>query len=328
VGVREDAVASLTPLTYDAASMPADFDLRLGHPIIAALAAPLATLRRGDYKLVITAEDRHAGAVASTATAFTILSTPAGLLAEAPPLATRIQPAALLAAPTVAQLLDALAISAPSPALARALESARSGRFADLLITEQVADNELAARALLTGMALLSVGDLGATAQFQRAAELGISSAPVHYLLGAALSLQRRDADAIAALEKAAADGLPRSLTAPLIANLRLQRGDTAGAVASITAADIPTADVTALRTLAITRIAAQREREAIGVLDTLLQAHAGDTESQWLLVRALYAELVRGGGDRARFTAEAQRYVDAGGANAALVRDWMAISF
>lgn len=325
-GLREEPVASLTPLTYDATSMPEDFDLRLGHPVIAALAAPLSTLRRGDYKLIVTAEDRLAGTLASASAPFTIVSTPAGLLAEAPPLAQRLEPAAMLAPSAVLRLLDALAITNPSPPLSRALASARAGRFAELFIEEAVAEDERAARAALTGMALLSVGDLGAIAQFERAAAQGATAAPVQYLLGAALSLQRRDVDAIAAWERAAA-GLPRSLTAPLIANMRLLRGDAAGAAASIAPADAPPAEPTAAKILAKTRIATQREREAIGVLDTLLAANTGDLEARWLLVRALYGELVRGGGDRRRFVAEAERYIDAGGPNATLVRDWVAIS-
>jgi hypothetical protein len=327
VGLRDEAVASLTPLTYDAGSMPEDFDLRLGHPIIAALAAPLSTLRRGEYRLVITAEDKQAGVVASTATPFTIISTPSGLLAEAPPLAQRPEPEAMIRPATVTQLLDGLAIANPSPALARALGSARAGRFADLLIEESVADGERGARALLTGLALLSVGDLGAIAQFQRAAESGARPAPVLYLMGAAISLQRRDADAITAWERATAEGLPRSLTAPLIANMRLLRNDAAGAAAAITASDVSPTDRAAVRTLAATRIAVQREGEAIEILDKLLAVGSDDVEARWLLVRALFAEVVRGTGDRSRFADEAQRYLDAGGPNAALVRDWMAIS-
>ena len=328
VGMHEEPVASLTPIAYDAASMPDDFDLRLGHPLIAALAAPLATLRRGEYRLLITAEDRQAGAVASTATAFTIISTPAGLLAEAPPLAQRLAPADMIPASTVAQLLDALAIANPSSALARAIQSARAGRFADLLIEEPVVESERAVRTLLSGLALLSVGDLGAIAQFQRAELLGARPAAAQYLLGAALSLQRRDADAIAAWEKAAAQGLPAALTAPLIANMRLAHGDGAAAAAAIAARDVTSGEAAPLKILAATRIAVHREREAIDLLGQLLSKDDGDLEARWLLVRALFAELVRGSGERARFTAEAQRYVDAGGPHAALVREWMAISF
>jgi hypothetical protein len=328
VGLREEPVAALTPLTYDAATLPQDFDLRLGHPMIAALAVPLATLRRGDYKLIVTAEDRQSSAIASIATPFTIISTPAGLLAEAPPLAQRLTPAAMLRGATVAPLIDGLAVADPSPAMARAIASARAGRFADLLIEEAVAEDERAARTALTGLALLSVGDLGAVAQFQRALDMGARAAPVRYLLGAALSLQRRDDDAIAAWEKATAEGLPKPITAPLIASTRLARGDAAGAAAAMAATDVTAGDATAAKILAATRIAAQREREAIDTLDKLLEVDARDLEARWLLVRAHYAQLVRGAGDRARFTTEAQRYIDAGGPHAALARDWVAVSF
>ena len=106
------------------------------------------------------------------------------------------------------------------------------------------------------------------SAQFQRALDMGARAAPVRYLLGAALSLQRRDDDAIAAWEKATAEGLPKPITAPLIASTRLARGDAAGAAAAMAATDVTAGDATAAKILAATRIAAQREREAIDTLD------------------------------------------------------------
>jgi hypothetical protein len=126
-------------------------------------------------------------------------------------------------------------------------------------------------------------------------------------------------------LENAAAEGLPRSLTAPLIANMQLVRGDTAAAAAAISISDAAAADAVALKILASTRIAVQREREAIEIVDGVLARDDSDLEARWLLVRALFAELVRGSGDRARFATEAQRYADAGGPNARLVVDWIA---
>ena len=58
-GERETAgrVAQPAVLQRDDACR-ADFDLRLGHPIFAAVSAPLATLGRGDYRLKITVNDR------------------------------------------------------------------------------------------------------------------------------------------------------------------------------------------------------------------------------------------------------------------------------
>ena len=45
-GSRGQVVAMLSPLTYDASTLPPDFDVRLGHPVIAAMAAPLDCHRR------------------------------------------------------------------------------------------------------------------------------------------------------------------------------------------------------------------------------------------------------------------------------------------
>lgn len=321
---REEQVASLTPLIYNAATLPEDFDLRLRHPIIAALAVPLSTLRRGQYKLVITAEDRLAGAVVANATPFSVIGTPAGLLAEAPPLAQRLDPAVMLGPGTVAALLDRLAPPSPSPALGRALDAARAGRFVDLLVEESPAPAEGGLRAALTGLALLSVGDLGAATHFQRALDSGVARPPVQYLLGAVLALQNRESDAISAWESAAAGGLPRALTAALLANALLRRGDAAGAAAAIAERDLMPEAPAGRRIFAATRIAVQREREAVRVLEALLTGSPGDLEGRWLLVHALYAEVVRGAGNRDHFNAEAQRYIDAGGPHAALARDWL----
>ena len=50
-GEREIQVATLSPQQYDEATMPREFNLRLGHPIFVAVSAPLTTLARGDYRL-------------------------------------------------------------------------------------------------------------------------------------------------------------------------------------------------------------------------------------------------------------------------------------
>ncbi len=46
----EEAAGSLSPLQYTEGTLPADFDLNLGHPILAAMAAPLRSLSRGEYR--------------------------------------------------------------------------------------------------------------------------------------------------------------------------------------------------------------------------------------------------------------------------------------
>ena len=68
VGPREETAAALTPLRYDATTLPEDFDVRLGHPLLAAMSAPLATLPRGTYRLEVTVTDHLSGIAARAVT--------------------------------------------------------------------------------------------------------------------------------------------------------------------------------------------------------------------------------------------------------------------
>ena len=327
-GARDELVASLTPLTYNAATLPADFDVRAGHPLIAAMSAPLATVRRGEYRLLITAEDRVAGAVISTNAPFTVVGTAASLLAEAPALAPRFNPADVLQAPIVTILLDHLAPANPTPALAKSLQSARSGRFADLLVEEPVAPAEQGVRTALTGLALLSLGNLGAIAQFERALGLQAASGPVRFLLGAARALQNRDPDAISAWRSARDTGPLAPIVNRLLAEAYLRQKDYQNAADALTAAGVTAEDAELTRTFAATRIALGRGAEAVAALDRLLARDPGHLEARWLLLHALYSDLVKGNQEhRDRFLAEAQRYIDAKGPHAGLAAEWSAVT-
>ncbi|MGH9219427.1 MAG: hypothetical protein ACRD1W_08990, partial [Vicinamibacterales bacterium] len=198
-GTREDTVATLSPLVFDASTLPPEFDVRLGHPLIAAFAAPLATIPRGDYRLLVTAEDRVASTVVAARAAFTVAATPESLLAEAPPFAPRFAPGTVLEPVALADVLTRLETPPTSPALARAFASARAGQFADLLVNDAVPDHEQGARAALSGLALLSLGNPAAATDFQRALQLQASTAAVQVLMGAARAMAGRDAEAIAA---------------------------------------------------------------------------------------------------------------------------------
>ena len=48
----ETLVATLNPQHYHSEVLPPDFDLHRGHPLVVAMAAPLDSLRRGDYRLL------------------------------------------------------------------------------------------------------------------------------------------------------------------------------------------------------------------------------------------------------------------------------------
>jgi hypothetical protein len=328
-GVREEPVASLSPLVYDATTLPPDFDVRLGHPVIAAMAAPLKTIPRGDYRLIITIEDRVAGTMVSGGTDFSVIGTPASLLAEAPPLGPRFDRAGALAPPALGAVVEALAPAEPSAALSKALLSARAGRLGELLIEERVPPEEQAVRVTLTGIGLLSVGDLGAVAQFERASQLKAPGGPIQYLIGAARASQNRDADAVTAWRAARDAGFAPSLVETLIADAYLRQGDYRRAAEIMS--ERPT-EPAALRTFAATRIAMGRPADAVAVLDSLLSdawpegpaSRAADAEVRWLLLHALYAEFVAGNRSRGpRVAEEAARYIESTGPHAALAQEW-----
>jgi hypothetical protein len=323
-GTREEPVASLSPLVYNAASLPADFDVRLGHPLIAALAVPLATIPRGAHRLLITAEDRIAKEVVSSRAEFIVTGSAASLLAEAPPLGPRFDVARALDSSIVHTLLDRVTPAAPSAALARALSTARSGRYADLLIEDRVATEEQGLRSMLTGLALLSLGDLGAISQFERAQAERVDTGVIDYFIGVARAMQNRDAEAIQRWTAARSSGLSGP-TAGVLAEAHLRRREFAQAAAIV--GDTNTALAPALaKSKAAARIGEGRHGDALIILDTVLAKSPEDLDARWLLVHALYAGVVMTpGSPRERFLAEAQRYIDAKGRNAALAAEWLA---
>lgn len=324
LGGREEPVATLSPLLYNATTVPGDFDLRLGHPLIAAMSVPLASIRRGNYRLLITAEDRVAGTVVAGSTEFSVTGTASSLLAEAPRLGARFDAAAMLRGPVLDEVIDRLTPATPSAALARALGAARAGRFAELFVADAVPQPEQGVRTALSGIALLSLGNPAAAADFQRALLLQAPIAPLQFLLAAARASQSRDLEAIAAWETARNAGLPAAMVDILIAEayLRQQNYPRAAAAIGSPAQD----DQAGLRTFAATRIANKQEAEAIAALDHLLARDPMDQPARWLLLHALYSEIVANRRDRLeRFLAEAARYIAGKGEHASLAADWLA---
>ena len=325
-GTREEPLASLSPLVYNAASLPADFDVRLGHPLIAALAVPLATIPRGTHRLLITVEDRIAKAVVASRAEFNVIGSAASLLAEAPPLGPRFEVASALDNTLVQSLIDRLTPASPSPALARALSTARSGRFAELLIEDRVAPDEQDVRSVLTGVALLSLGDLGAISQFERAEPARVERAIIDYLIGVGRAMQNRDADAIQRWTAARSSGLSRTTIDRMLAEALLRRREFAQA-AGILRDAANSGDGALMKLLAAARIGERRPAESVAMLDTLLAKSPDDLDARWLLVHALYSTAAATpGAPRERFLAEAQRYVEAKGRHSALAAEWIAV--
>ena len=328
-GERESAVASLKPQSYNATTLPPEFNLRLGHPIFAAVTAPLATLNRGEYRLKIAVQDRISNAVANTDADFSVIGTAASLLTEAPALGRPFRREVVLDQAVLAPVVDALTPPSPSPALTRALAIAKTGKPADLLVEEPVPPTEAGIRTALTGLALLSIGDASAAVQFQRALQQNAPVAPTQFLLGAARAMQARDPDAIAAWQAAIATGSAPAITAQLLIDTYLRRNDLQRAT-ELAATNAP-ASAAWTRSIASVHIASKREADALALLDAHLAAQADDQDARWLLLHALYSQFARGGkalpaADADRFTRHARTYIDAKGANTALAEEWMKV--
>jgi tetratricopeptide (TPR) repeat protein len=322
-GDRELPVASLNPQYYNATTMPADFDLRQGHPIFAAVSAPLASLGRGDYRLKIAINDKIGAANTAAEADFRIVGTAASLLAEAPPLGKPFSRDAAVRGDALAPLIDALSPAAPSAPLARALGVARTGKLVDLLVEEPVPPAEAGVRTALTGLAFLSVGDASAAVHFQRALQQNAPAGAVQYLIGVARAAQNRDPEALNAWQAALATGQAPPATRALLVEALLRRGDHARAAAMVAEGGGPSPAWTRLS--AATYIANARYAEAITLLDSHLATNAADADASWLLLHALFGEVVKGG-SKDRFLAAARNHVDARGAHADLVLEWMRI--
>ena len=322
---RESAVASLRPQQYNGTTLPPDFDLRQGHPVFAAVSAPLATLGRGDYRLKIAISDRLSGAATTADADFSVVGTIASLLAEAPPLGRPFSRDTILKPDALAPVIDLLAPASPSPQLARALALARDGKLVELLVEEPVAAGEAGIRSTLTGLALLPVAEASAVVQLQRGLQEGAPAGPAQHLIGAARAIQNRDADAIAAWETALATGRAPAGTRQLLVEALLRRGDSARAAAVV--ADTPRGGGSAewTRLTAATHIAGGRFADAVAVLDAHRTTHPDDEDARWLLLHALFGE-VASGGNRERFAAEARRYIDTQGRNSDLVAEWLRV--
>lgn len=198
----ERLVGTLMPQRYNIETLPPDFDVRLRHPIFAAVGLPLRDFRRGEYRLEISAQDRIAGRGVTTSVVFTIAATPRTLLADAPPLAARFD-AHSIAAP----LRQLLAAAGPEDTvrIMNGAQRASEGRDREALVLWEEAaprtDRTLLAP-LLVG-ALLRVGDAARAAQVARdALQHGGDPRPLVAQLAAAEILVGRRVEALEMLER------------------------------------------------------------------------------------------------------------------------------
>jgi hypothetical protein len=326
--VGQESIGVLNPQMYNADTLPAEFDLRKGHPVFAAVGVPLASFKRGDYRIQITADDRFGGVSAMGDTSFTVVATPMALLREAPPLAGAFRREHVL----TSAILDALAASlqprSPSSALTTAFEAVRAGRFVELVRDDAVSTDEAAVRATLRGLALFALGDTPAAVSLplRQAMDQLSSPGPAHLLIGASRAIEGNDREAAAAWRTAATTGLDERFLASLLVDAYLRAGDTAAA-AMLADRFRESTEPSLTRRVAAAYIAAGREPDALAVLDAHLARATSDDQAQWLRLRALFSGIVqRRIADTARFLELAAAYVGANGRHAALAKDWSAI--
>ena len=328
----EQLAGSLTPLEYSEGTLPADFNLMLGHPILAAMAAPLQTLARGQYRLAIAATDRLARTSATTDTRFTIIASPAALLASAPAYSARVRRARFVDPDVLEPALDVIAGPSPPPTVTQLLDLARQRQFASLLRDTAVPASDRGLGLLMQAVARYALGDTPATvsAQIRRALDAGAPEGAAQFWLGACRAVEGRDEEALAAWDLAREKGWPATLVATPSAEalVRMNRLVDAGARAR-EALDQRVPDIELTYVAAAADIAAGRYDDAARLLTSRLATSPEDGESQWLLVHALFASAVKGEGPAGTPEGRAQLldliggYIDGGGRYVTVALEW-----
>ena len=335
VGAREELVGALPVQRYNDSNLPGDFDVAKGHPLFAAVQAPLRTFARGHYRMAITALDHVSGRRADGDVRFEVAGTPESLLREAPTPGQPFRRDAVLTPAILAAICRALTPPAPSPALTQALAYASAGRFADLVRADLADAPERPTGLALRGVGLYGLGDSprAIAAQMQRAAAQGAPAAPVQLILGATYALTGDDRSALTAWNLAREGGIDDAAVATLVVDAYMRQGDVARAAAMARAAlDSQPDNAAAARGLASTFIATARYAEALALLDTRPVTATPDGDTEFLVLHALYAGHVsnhapgNSPAGRERFSAAARAYVEAGHRHAALVSEWLEI--
>ncbi len=329
----ERSVGMLNPQYYNGTTLPADFDLTKGHPIFVAMAAPLKTLPRGEYRLRIGVTDKLAARNALTDATFHVVATPATLLAAAP-ISTPLPRDYLLESDVLQAVAARLQRDRMTPALSTALAAARAKRFVDLLREDEVAPEEQGLRTTLRGIGLFALGDPRVAVTLLRQALQLSPNAAAQLYLGACRALDGNDRDAISAWQSAIEADMPAAIVTPLIVDAHLRLGEIARAGELARAAVANGGDQSNLaRALATVHIAEGREGAAIALLDKHLAEHGDDLEAQYVMLHALFASIVhaRGSGttseDQERFRALAQGYITAKARYATTVAEWLDIA-
>ena len=327
----DSLVGTPSPLSYAADTLPTDFDIRLGHPLLAALALPLASLPRGEYRLAIAVTDLVARRSVSGETGFTVVPTRAALLAAIPGLRPPLRRGRAVSDETLAASLAPLQPQCTTPVLTDLMRAIHERRFADAIREREVAETDRPLAELLRTVAYYALGDTPASlATRVRLAEgVGAPMGAVRYWQGWIYALEAREADAVAAWQDATRLGWPDALTAQPTAEafLRMGRSDDAARVAAraLTAGVVRESLAQAV---ALAALEDKRDAEALEALSPFLEATT-DADTLWLAIRAravpaLMATVSLSLEEHDRLTRLVDRYRALGGVHLDRATEWL----
>ena len=317
-----------------------------GRRRIAEAGLPIGLLPPGEYvaRAVISVSGRkvgqvirpfrvtRAGPVAAVRAGSTAPLTPAAPIAFASRM-DAFDKSAVLTPQVLSFFLERLSATAAADAAALrpALESARAGKLDAAVQALKGSGDEGPAAVFLKGLLSLSSSDLkGAEARFREALRMDSESLPAAFYLGACLAAAGRDRDAAGAWQTALITESNAPFVYTLLGDALLRLRDVEQAIDVLIEARAlwPSDDEVGVR-LATALVRANRQADALKVLQPYLEAHPADEEWLLLAMRALYeARTARrvietADADKTRFVKYADAYVAAGGPQQALVDQW-----
>lgn len=236
---------------------------------------------------------------------------------------------AVLGADVVAFFLDRL--SQKTPAGARAMAEARSGKFDSVLTELKASGGDDLSSAFLAGLALYAGGELDAAGRrFRDALRIDSEFFPAAFYLGACYAAAGRDRDAANAWQTSLVTESDAPFIYPLIGDALLRARDAKGAIAILAeAAERWPQDEQLKLRLGTAYAAAGRPADAVRALDAYLATHMDDHARLFIALRAIYEARSKGTSietpekDRERFLRYAAAYAAAGGPQQVLVDRW-----
>ena len=223
------------------------------------------------------------------------------------------------------------AAAADAAAVRPAIDSARAGNLDEALQALKGTGDDRLAATFLKGLVSLSTGDLkGAEARFDAALRMDSEFLPAAFYLGACYAAAGRDREAVGAWQTALITESNAPFVYTLLGDALLRLRDVEQAIDVLTEArTLWPADKEVGVRLTTALVRANKQADALKVLQPYLDAQPTDPEWLFLAMRALYEArtakrvIETPEADRARFVKYADAYTAARGPQQALVDQW-----